>query len=74
VIINGLKRGETPWVTKLSFGARLTVKLAKGGHQEKTVTITASDNETKKFTLMRMKGPGFKLPGADPGVGGGEPF
>jgi serine/threonine-protein kinase len=74
VIVGGLKKGETPWVTKLPPGGQLTIKLAKGGHQEKTVTITASDNETKKFTLTRMKGPGFKMPGADPGVGGGDPF
>jgi hypothetical protein len=71
LFIDGLKKGTTPYVVKLARGARLSVKLAKGGWQDKSVTITASDNETKRIPLVKVKTP-FGMPGSDPGIKGGD--
>ena len=74
VFIRNKPVGRTPRVKKFRPGEQVTIKLAKGGRKDRTVTFTADDNTTKRFKLLKRALPGFKVPDSNPGASSGDPF
>ena len=60
--------GFTPKTFKLDAGETLTVRLAKGGWREKSVTLSCA---RKKVTVQLRKGFNLDVGGGNPGIPGG---
>ena len=65
------KKFSTPHKLKIARGESVRVKLAKGGRQDKTLTIKAGDSD--RIETIQLQKRSF-INGADPGIPGSDPF